>query len=65
MAIQISGVTVIDDSRQLVNISGLDAVSQANVASSVVADIRAENHTIIIYDSSGTALETYYCIPPA
>lgn len=65
MAIQISGITVIDDSRQLVNISGLDAVSQANVSSSVVDDIRTENHTIIIYNSAGTALETYYCIPPA
>jgi hypothetical protein len=65
MAIQISGITVIDDSRQLVNISGLDAVSQANVASSVVADIRAENHTILVKDSSGTTLKTFYCIPPA
>jgi hypothetical protein len=65
MAIQISGITVIDDSRQLVNISGLDAVSQANVASSVVADIRAENHAILVKDSSGTTLKTFYCIPPA
>lgn len=65
MAIKTAGQVRISDTGQLQNVTFDDALVSANVASATVAEIRSENHTIVVRDSGGTVLKTFYCIPPA
>jgi hypothetical protein len=47
---------VINDNRHLLNIANTDATS----ASSIAMGIRMQNHTLKIYDSSGSVTKTWY-----
>ena len=65
MAIKTGGTVRISDAGQLQNVTFDDALVSANVASAAVDEIRAENHTIVVRNSAGTILKTFYCVPPA
>ena len=56
MALQTSGTTRIDNSGQLVNISGTDSTTNTAVNNAV----KAQNNVLVIYNSAGTALKTIY-----
>lgn len=49
-------VEVINDDRHLLNIANTDATS----ASSIAMGIRMQDHTLKIYDSSGSVTKTWY-----
>lgn len=56
MALQTSGTTRIDNSGNLVNISGTDATSETTINNAIVA----QNNVLVIYNAAGTALKTIY-----
>lgn len=57
MAIQISGTTVIDDSRVLSNISNTDNTTRQTINDAIVS----RNNVLTIYNAAGTAVAAFYC----
>lgn len=60
MVLRVANTTVqtevINDDRHLLNIANTDAIT----ASSIAMGVRMQNHTLKIYDSSGSVTKTWY-----
>lgn len=57
MAIKIGGTEVINNSRQLVNITEADSTTDATINNS----IKNQVNVLRIYDSAGTEIRTLWC----
>lgn len=56
MALQVAGTTVVDNSRRLVNITAIDALTQLTIQDA----LRYGDNKIVIKDSAGNATFTIY-----
>ena len=57
MAIKVNTTTVIDDSRQLLNITDTDLTTSAAINNA----IKDQNNILRIFDSTGAEVRTLYC----
>ena len=56
MAIKVSTTTVITNARALENIANTDVTTRATINTAITQ----QNETLVVYDSSGTAVRTLY-----